>query len=352
MDARTGALGVRMKKVICILFTLTVLLVSAFADKSRFYEDGKIIDTMYVDSEDGLKVRDYPSLKSNRLCGLTHRLPVKIVAVGKEETIDGITAPWVEILIPRYEWKSTEPEYGWVFGGYIQNNQAEFKAPKTAKQLEEYLKRANWTLPDKNTYSGHPNYNPDNHFNFYTSQYYNYVYSKTKNFVDSDRAWFFQNYDDDDNQSTWKALNNHQIEIHWYIPNSSTKHNDPIDKVVILEIKPVSDGVCYINGTKYLNKPFVNRHHWSVYDAVKMPLIYNKEAFPDNNSKTDIISAINKSLMFYSEETYLLDDLRAELIRELIKYGFHAEGDIYEFEYKQYWDPIISKHQKKADAMK
>jgi len=56
--------------------------------------------------------------------------------------------------------------------------------------------------------------------------------------------------------------------------------------------------------------------------------------------------------MFYSEETYLLDDLRAELIRELIKYGFHAEGDIYEFEYKQYWDPIISEHQKKADAMK
>jgi hypothetical protein len=31
----------------------------------------------------------------------------------------GITAPWGEILIPRYEWKNEEPEYGWVFGGYV-----------------------------------------------------------------------------------------------------------------------------------------------------------------------------------------------------------------------------------------
>ena len=119
-----------MKKVICILFTLTVLLVSAFADKSRFYENGKVIDTMYVDSEDGLKVRDYPSLKSNRLCGLQHRLPVKVVAIGKEEAIDGITAPWVEILLPRYEWKSDNPEYGWVFGGYLNK---EIPAPTASR---------------------------------------------------------------------------------------------------------------------------------------------------------------------------------------------------------------------------
>lgn len=56
-----------MKKIVCILFSLTVLVASIFADKSRFYENGKVIDTMYVNSEDGLKVRDYPSLKSNRL---------------------------------------------------------------------------------------------------------------------------------------------------------------------------------------------------------------------------------------------------------------------------------------------
>ena len=108
-----------MKKKILLLLLLFNALALAFADKSRFYKDGKVIDTMYVDSEDGLKVRDYPSLKSKRICGLPHRLPVKVVAVGKEETIDGISAPWIEILVPSYEWKSGEPEYGWVFGGYV-----------------------------------------------------------------------------------------------------------------------------------------------------------------------------------------------------------------------------------------
>ena len=111
-----------MKKLFLILAAAVVLSSVAFADKSRFYEGGKVIDTMYVDSEDGLRARDFPSLKSARLCSLPHRLPVKVVAVGREETIDGITAPWVEILLPRYEWKGEESEFGWVFGGYLAAN--------------------------------------------------------------------------------------------------------------------------------------------------------------------------------------------------------------------------------------
>lgn len=53
-----------MKKLTCILFGFTVFIASMFADKSRFYEGGKVIATIYVNSEDGLKVQDYPSLKS------------------------------------------------------------------------------------------------------------------------------------------------------------------------------------------------------------------------------------------------------------------------------------------------
>ncbi len=64
---------VKMKKIVCVLFSLIVLVSSTFADKSLFYENDKVIDTMYVDSEEGLRVRDNPSLKSNRLCGLPHR---------------------------------------------------------------------------------------------------------------------------------------------------------------------------------------------------------------------------------------------------------------------------------------
>ena len=66
-----------MKKHILIFTLFFIAGVSlVFADKSRFYENGKVLDTMYVDSSEGLRVRDKHSLKSNRLCGLPHRLPV------------------------------------------------------------------------------------------------------------------------------------------------------------------------------------------------------------------------------------------------------------------------------------
>ena len=51
-----------MKKLILIFTLIFVAGISAFADKSRFYENGNVLDTMYVDSPEGLRVRDAPSL--------------------------------------------------------------------------------------------------------------------------------------------------------------------------------------------------------------------------------------------------------------------------------------------------
>ena len=330
-----------MKKVFVIVTMVFALCVSAFADKSRFYENGKVIDTMYVDSPEGLRVRSAPSLKSNRICGLTHRLPVKIVAIGNEDTIDGITAPWVEILIPRYEWKSDEPEYGWVFGGYLKEKQPDFEMPKNAAQLEEYLKGGNWTRTD----------DPDvrkenNHYNFFTKDG-KYTYSRTKNYVDSKKAWFFQNYDDDDNQSTWKVVNSHQIKIHWYIPSSTNSYKEPLDETETLEIDVIGEASCYINGIKYLNKPFENpglRHHWDYFDAASTPLMY-KEAYLEDNYSYNIYDAAEKANGIYS-------DHKREVISLLIKSGVSAKGTNYEKQYHDYWDPIMAEHQKKADAMK
>lgn len=115
-----------MKKLFCILFAATLLMAAVFADKSKFYENGKVIGTMYVEPPEGLRVRSQPSLSSEKLATLSYRLGVKIVSVGPEETIDGITAPWIEVLLPRYEWKGFEPEYGWVFGGYLVKKPAPF----------------------------------------------------------------------------------------------------------------------------------------------------------------------------------------------------------------------------------
>ena len=56
-------------KNFCLTLLVSILIItSVFADKNNFYENGKVIDTMYVNSKEGLKVRGYPSLKSNRLC--------------------------------------------------------------------------------------------------------------------------------------------------------------------------------------------------------------------------------------------------------------------------------------------
>ena len=35
-----------MKKIFCILFLFSAIASSIFADKNRFYENGKVIDTM------------------------------------------------------------------------------------------------------------------------------------------------------------------------------------------------------------------------------------------------------------------------------------------------------------------
>ena len=82
-----------MKKVILffmMIFTLCTTL--TFADKSRFSESDTVIDTMFIDSPEGLRVRDKPSLKSNRLCSVPHRLPVTIVAIGDHDYWNPIMA--------------------------------------------------------------------------------------------------------------------------------------------------------------------------------------------------------------------------------------------------------------------
>ena len=336
-----------MKKKIFALLIITFLAAVAFADKSSFYENAKVLDTMYVNSQDGLRVRDLPSLNSNRLCGLTHHLPVKVVAVGKEDTIDGISAPWVEILIPPYEWKGNDPEYGWVFGGYLSKVQPDFVKPKNAAQLEQYLKSGRWMLPDQSTYAG-PGYQEEYYFNFFTK--YHYTHSGTKNILDSDKAWFIQGYDYYDNQTTWKVLNSHQVQVHWYIPEISNKyrHLDKLDKKEILEVDPIDESQCYINGKKYLNKPFETNRHWDYSDAMKMPLIYNS-VYSNTNSKIDIINGISNSLLNFSEENQNLWQLRHKMITLLIKHGVSAKGTDYEKEYRSYWDPIMEEHQNKAD---
>ncbi|MBQ0004063.1 MAG: SH3 domain-containing protein [Treponema sp.] len=320
-----------MKKLICILFSLTVLITSTFADKSRFYENGKVIDTMYVDSVDGLRVRDKPSLKSNRLCALQHRLPVKVVAIGREETIDGISAPWVEILIPRYEWKGDEAEFGWVFGGYLSKEVSEkFAVPKTKEQLEFYFKTHSLF-----TSSGRTRYDHT-------------VYLDLK-----ENALVFKMKPND----MWggEITINSKNEFVYLDKYSATEN-------VKFIITSIDD---YGFETDAYDLCYTDCHLiWKCEESVDGLGVINANIFFDSPSLyfTNYFAAMNK--IYFNDywrwhgvpcrykESGWKDLTEDNLVEELIKSGVSAKYTSYEQQYHDYWNPIMAAHQKKADEMK
>lgn len=84
-----------MKKII-VTVIISLLLTSLYAQNTKYQENGKLIKTCYVNSIEGLKVRDTPSLSGKRVAGLVNALPVKIISVGDSVTIDDITDNWVK----------------------------------------------------------------------------------------------------------------------------------------------------------------------------------------------------------------------------------------------------------------
>ena len=88
----------------------------------RFYGYGmNLVNVMSVDSKEGLRVRSEPSPRARRICVLPNDCNVIVCSLGAEEKIDGIKSAWVEILLPQYLWSGDDPEFGWVFGGYLKD---------------------------------------------------------------------------------------------------------------------------------------------------------------------------------------------------------------------------------------
>ena len=301
----------KLQKRILIFSIAFFSVTAAFADKSRFYQNGKVIDTMYVDSAEGLRVRDKPSLKSNRLCGLTHRLPVKVVAIGREETIDGITAPWVEILIPRYEWKSEKPEYGWVFGGYLSENMPKFIAPKNAEELSDYLTRLLFLIEIEE--------NPESMYavRILTDGTYD------GGLLNGARP----------TEGTWKALGKNSFLLSKVYDNGF----DSNEKVTVtVKIEGLYTYFSHV-GPKF-KRIFPSEH-------------ISLELYDDN---------MNSAMLYetnYKNQTYLqyladCNKVDSERVTISICAGVSAKGTKYEQQYRTYWEPIMAEHQQKADKMK
>ncbi|MBQ2354700.1 MAG: hypothetical protein IKQ23_13460 [Treponema sp.] len=313
-----------MKRIICVLFSLIVLVSSTFADKSRFYENAKIIDIMYVDSEDGLRVRDFPSLKSNRRCGLTHRFPIKVVAIGKEETIDGITAPWVEILLPRYEWKDFEEEYGWVFGGYLSSKPATFSTKDwTDRNFKQYLAKCDW-IANVQSYSTEI-------YDFYENGDFSIK-------VEGRGLGANGTYQTDFKNRTlttkfaWQGAGDEDF-ISEY--ETSTYKIDEC----IYEFSFCANGRDFI---PYCECSVLNNES------------YFRESYKDSSYFNEYIKSF--MFVFYSSEKIFDSVYRknaSDLKNLFIRYGvYDSLNEEYMESYHDYWNPIMKEHQKKADAMR
>lgn len=297
------------KKNILSFLILFCFFSSAFAEKSRFYENKKVINTMYINSPEGLKVREKQDLKSNRICSVCHRFPVKIVAIGKEVTIDGITDPWIEILLPRYLWKSNNtPEYGWVFGGYLSKERPAFSIPETTSQTVDFLRFYNWQL-GKNSYVA---FERDN---YYKEGLWGTGFGQNGKWYMTDKSTInitmrVYGYGDDD--SYLDINNNYNLEI--------------LDEYTILF------------GDKKLISSFCYRDM-----SFEESCIYSYDINGNN-----FIQALEK---LYSDEPDCFEvkqNYTKEYFKEAIISGIDASGTSYMNDYETYWAPIMKEHQKMA----
>lgn len=299
-----------MKKFFCIALVFTALIELSFADKNRFYENGNVIDGVYVNSEDGLKVRDYPSLKSNRICGLTHKMRLQVVAVGKEETIDGITDPWVEILIPNVNWKNRNvPEYAWVFGGYLSKERPDDRMKfRSLKEKKDYLVQQNFY------WANYP---------FFVKLYSN---GRFESFVEASPKT---------GKGTWTLDEDDNFTLKNDGSSYSSKYKITKYDYGFFEAKE------YIQD-KTFDAVFGLRIDWDVHS--NPGLIYRPEMYYLYDRENLFVADYNYYRSNFEKLTMSGIQPKENTYNSYVKDSYRR--------YKNYWDPIKAEHQKRAEEMK
>ena len=109
-------------------FDMTKITFPRHADGTCDYESGggvpgkKIVDGLYR-AKENLRLRAKEDISGEIITTMQANTCVKILSLGKEETIDGITDNWVEVET-QFGAKNLEGDFlygetGWCFGGYL-----------------------------------------------------------------------------------------------------------------------------------------------------------------------------------------------------------------------------------------
>ncbi|MDD5929046.1 MAG: SH3 domain-containing protein [Spirochaetales bacterium] len=290
-----------MKRIFVFLLILSVAF-QLSAESKKYYNNKKLINTMYVNSLEGLKVRDTPNLSGKRICGLVNALPVKIIEIGNETEIDGIKDNWVKILIPAYEWESENPEYGWVFGGYLSENKIKYNL-NSPIDIKNLLMSKGW-IDEK--------------------------YSALLKTFSIDGTFEFSKLaagGGDTGNFSVKDINTLVIKGNFYDEyGKSTEYTNT------LSLKVINENRIQINGDYYV--PYI--------DALSYPLETGNHQIIDfiygdyeGKSIYEFIFLKNPYSHVYTEKE------KKEVADKLIKYGVDASGTEYEKSYDVYWSSII-----------
>lgn len=133
-----------MKKLF-LFFMAAICIGTLSAQDARFFKDGNLISSAYVNSPEELRIRSDSTLSAKKIGLLTDRQKVKILNLGDEATIDGIKSNWVKILLPYESVKNEFYVGGWVFGGYLTPEPKNFStAGWTSEDLRNFLSRFTW----------------------------------------------------------------------------------------------------------------------------------------------------------------------------------------------------------------
>ncbi len=304
----------------------------SFLEISRFFENGKVLDTVFINSKEGLNVRVAPDLSADRKCILPNRFPVKIVSVGKQETIDGIFDSWVEIVVPKFECKSEDPEYGWVFGGFLSKKKTKVITPTTEKELFANLKSCIWSPTSEGGYILD--------FSFDERKPYNL---------------FLGNPSGNQHFGNYKYISANEIEVtfpDWEeqtILNSGTYEVCLSESYLSLMEKSTEKRFQYwqkntkgVNSFVYfLNKPALYAHDYYDEDDEEGYPVLGKNFLQSIDCFEDPENTWIKCYDSAEELRYCIDIA--------IKYGVSAELTDYQQMYRDYWDPIMTIHQERAN---
>jgi len=287
-----------MKKIIFIICLTTFIFYSLTSEENKYRKNDQLINTMYVNSLEGLKVRDYPSLSAKKISGLVNALPVKIIEIGPEAEIDGMKDNWIKILIPAYEWKSNDPEYGWVFGGYLSESKIEYNFDSLI-DINNFLTTKVWKIKNGS----------------FTKKFmHNGEYIAEKLAAGGGESGYYQVISKD----------TIRISTRFYDEYGTSKL-----KVYNMKYKILSENEILLNDNLYL--PYLDPITYNGLQSLK-DFVYGNY---NNESLYTFIFKENPYSHKYSNDEIL------KVINELIMYGVDTAGSPYLELYKEYWNTII-----------